>query len=221
MRREYRPARRYFTACVLRAFVDFRRSVAFVALRGSGAETRRAVLVAAAEIVVHEGASKLTLDAVAERCGLSKGGILHHFSTKDSLIAAMIADIVSLFETDLQRNMQGESGPGSFARAFLRACVDRDGIVTRTLRVSAGIVAAVAINAQLLTPLRTRYAEWVARLEDDGIDPAIAELVRAAADGLWLGGVFEFAPSTAALRVRMFEKLVELTHLRPSPLPEN
>jgi AcrR family transcriptional regulator len=189
-----------------------------MALKGSGAQTRRAVLVAAAEIVVSEGAAKLTLDAVAERCGLSKGGILHHFSTKDSLIAAMIADIVALFEADLQRNMQGESGPGSFARAFLRACVDRDGIVTRTLRVSAGIVAAVAINAQLLQPLRSRYEEWVARLEDDGIDPAIAELVRSAADGLWLGGVFELAPSKAALRVRMFDKLVELTHVRPAPV---
>jgi AcrR family transcriptional regulator len=191
-----------------------------MAVKGSGAETRRAVLVAAAEIVVQEGASKLTLDAVAEKCGLSKGGILHHFSTKDSLIAAMIADVVSRFESDLQRNMQGESGPGSFARAFLRACVDRDGIVTRTLRVSAGIVAAVAINAQLLAPLRSRYEEWVTRLEDDGIDPAIAELVRSAADGLWLGSVLELAPSTAALRGRMFDKLVELTHLGSSPLPE-
>ncbi len=189
-----------------------------MAVKGSGAETRRAVLVAAAEIVVREGASKLTLDAVAERCGLSKGGILHHFATKDSLIAAMIADVVTRFEADLQRNMQGETGPGSFARAFLRACVDRDGIVTRTLRVSAGIVAAVAINAQLLAPLRSRYAEWVARLEDDGIDPAIAEIVRSAADGLWLGNVLDLGTVSAAMRRQVFAKLIELTHLAPPPL---
>ncbi len=184
-----------------------------MAARGSGDATRRSVLAAAAEIVVRDGASKLTLDAVAERCGLSKGGILHHFSTKDSLITAMIDDVVKGFEADLQRNMQGEQGPGSFARAFLRACLDRNGIVTRTIRVSAGIVAAVAINAQLLAPLRKRYGEWSARLEDDGIDPAIAELVRAAADGLWLGTVLELGSTSAALRQRMFTKLIELTHL--------
>lgn len=189
-----------------------------MAARGSGDATRRSVLAAAAEIVVREGASKLTLDAVAERCDLSKGGILHHFSTKDSLISAMIEDVVGQFEADLQRNVQGETGPGSFARAFLRACLDRDGIVTRTLKVSAGIVAAVAINAQLLAPLRSRYDEWIARLEDDGIDPAIAELVRSAADGLWLGDVLELGHTSAALRQRVFAKLIELTHIGAVPM---
>lgn len=128
-----------------------------MAVRGSGDSTRKNVLVAAAEIVAGEGASKLTLDAVAERVGLSKGGILHHFATKDSLIAAMIDDVTTQFECDLLRHMQGESGPGSFARAFLRACLDPEGVLTRQLRVSAGILAAVAINSQLLAapaPLR-------------------------------------------------------------------
>ncbi|MDQ2857151.1 MAG: TetR/AcrR family transcriptional regulator [Candidatus Eremiobacteraeota bacterium] len=182
-----------------------------MAIRGSGDATRRSVLAAAAEIVAIEGAAKLTLDAVAERVGLSKGGILHHFATKDSLISAMIEDVVTQFEADLQKHMQGESGPGSFARAFLRACLDREGALTRTLRVSAGIVAAVAINSQLLGPLRRRYTEWCARLENDGIDPAIAELVRSAADGLWLGNVFELGLPSVALRKRVFAKLIELT----------
>jgi AcrR family transcriptional regulator len=182
-------------------------------IRGSGDATRRNVLAAAAELVAMEGAGKLTLDAVAERALLSKGGILHHFATKDSLIAAMIEDVVAQFEADLTRHMQGEDGPGSFARAFLRACLDPDGALTRTLKVSAGILAAVAINSQLLAPLRRRYDEWRQRLEDDGIDPAIAELVRSAADGLWLGNVLELGVASAALRGRVFAKLIELTHL--------
>ena len=120
-------------------------------------------------------------------------------------------DVVAQFEGDLTRHMQGESGPGSFARAFLRACLDPDGALTRTLKVSAGILAAVAINSQLLAPLRRRYDEWRRRLEDDGIDPAIAELVRSAADGLWLGNVLELGVASAAMRKRMFAKLIELT----------
>jgi AcrR family transcriptional regulator len=172
-------------------------------IRGSGDATRRSVLAAAADIVAMEGAGKLTLDAVAERALLSKGGILHHFATKDSLIAAMIEDVVAQFESDLSRHMQGETGPGSFARAFLRACLDPDGALTRTLRVSAGILA----------PLRRRYDEWRQRLEDDGIDPAIAELVRSAADGLWLGNVLELGVASMALRERVFAKLIELTHM--------
>ena len=190
-----------------------------MATRGSGDATRRSVLAAAAEIVAIEGAARLTLDAVAERVGLSKGGILHHFATKDSLITAMIDDVVAHFEIDLQRHLQGESGPGSFARAFLKACLDPDGAVTRTLRVSAGILAAVAIDNRLLSPLRRRYDVWRGRLENDGIDPAIAELVRSAADGLWLGNVLELGSSSAALRQRVFDKLIELTHLATAPTP--
>jgi len=190
-----------------------------MAARGSGDATRRSVLEAAAELVAQDGAAKLTLDAVAERVGLSKGGILHHFATKDSLIAAMIEDVVTQFEGDLQRHMQGESGPGSFARAFLGACLDRDGALTRTLKVSAGIVAAVAINSQLLAPLRRRYEVWRTRLEDDGIDPAIAELVRSAADGLWLGSVLDLGPPSVALRKRLFAMLDDLTRGASAPRP--
>ncbi len=190
-----------------------------MAARGSGDATRRSVIAAAAEIVAGEGAARLTLDAVAERVGLSKGGILHHFATKDSLISAMIDEVVINFEMDLQRHLQGESGPGSFARAFLRACLDPDGALTRTLRVSAGIVAAVACDNRLLSPLRRRYDVWRGRLENDGIDPAIAELVRSAADGLWLGNVLELGPTSASLRRRVFAKLIELTHLATPSLP--
>jgi AcrR family transcriptional regulator len=183
-----------------------------MAARGSGNKTRRNVLEAAAELVEHEGVAKLTLDAVAERAGLSKGGILHHFATKDSLVAAMIEDLVSQFEGDLSHHIAGESGPGSFARAFLRACLDPEGTLTRTVRLSAGIVAAVATNSQLLAPLRRRYDAWRKLLENDGIDPAIAELVRSAADGLWLTGVLDLALPSLALRKRVFAKLIELTH---------
>jgi len=128
----------------------------------------------------------------------------------------MMDDVVSLFEVDLQRHLRGEHGPGSFARAFLRACLDPDGTLTRTLRVRAGMIAAVAFDSRLLSPLRRRYDVWRGRLDDDGIDPAIAELVRSAADGLWLGNVFELGPASSALRERVFAKLIELTHL---PLP--
>lgn len=188
-----------------------------MAARGSGDATRRSVIAAAAELVAADGAGRLTLAAVAQRVGLSKGGILHHFATKDSLIAAMIDDVVTNFEIDLQRHLQGENGPGSFARAFLRACLDPDGALTRTLRVSAGVLAAVAIDNRLLSPLRRSYGVWCARLENDGIDPAIAELVRSAADGLWLGNVLELGTASTALRRRVFAKLIELTHLATPP----
>ena len=37
-----------------------------------------------------DGVSAMTLEAVAREAGLSKGGLLYHFASKDELIAAML-----------------------------------------------------------------------------------------------------------------------------------
>lgn len=51
---------------------------------------RESVLDAAEAVVLADGAAHLTLDAVAERAGLSKGGLLYHFPTKELLLQAMV-----------------------------------------------------------------------------------------------------------------------------------
>ena len=48
-------------------------------------------IIDAAEVVVAEvGAAHMTLDAVAGKAGISKGGLLYHFPTKEALLEAMI-----------------------------------------------------------------------------------------------------------------------------------
>ena len=49
---------------------------------------------------------------------------------------------------------------------------------------------------------------WQARLEDDGIDPTVATLVRLACDGLWLSDLFGLAPLPAAHRARVESELI-------------
>lgn len=44
----------------------------------------------AEEIVRGEGAAGLTIDALAKRAGISKGGVQYSFSSKDDLIRALI-----------------------------------------------------------------------------------------------------------------------------------
>ena len=50
--------------------------------------SREKILDAAAELVAEIGAGRLTLEAVAEKAGLSKGGLLYNFPTKDALLQA-------------------------------------------------------------------------------------------------------------------------------------
>lgn len=57
-------------------------------------DLKDAVLEAAEAIVVESGAGHLTLDAVAERAGISKGGLMYNFRTKEALLDAMISRLI-------------------------------------------------------------------------------------------------------------------------------
>src|SRR3954471_22069693 len=52
------------------------------------AATREALLDATLECLVEDGYAKTTTARVAERAGLSRGAHLHHFRTRDALLAA-------------------------------------------------------------------------------------------------------------------------------------
>ncbi|MBB2964941.1 TetR/AcrR family transcriptional regulator [Methylobacterium sp. R2-1] len=48
------------------------------------------ILDAAGSVLRRGGARALTIDAVAAQAGLSKGGVLHHYASKDALILALV-----------------------------------------------------------------------------------------------------------------------------------
>lgn len=53
---------------------------------------RPEIILEAADTVLREGGSRaLTIDAVAVAAKLSKGGVLHHYASKDALVSALVA----------------------------------------------------------------------------------------------------------------------------------
>ncbi len=63
----------------------------------SSPNTKETILQAAIDVVIDMGASHMTLDAVAERAGLSKGGLLYNFSTKEALLDALLDHMMAHF----------------------------------------------------------------------------------------------------------------------------
>jgi AcrR family transcriptional regulator len=167
---------------------------------------RDQLLKAAAAIVRRDGADALKLDAVAEEAGVSKGGLLYHFDSKEALVTAMVEQLVDAFDAGLPP--QSESSAGEFSRAYLVSTAETD---EASLNASAGLLAAVAIAPETLEPLRARYRTWNERLRNDGIDEVDAVLVRLAADGLWMADLFGLEPPKNELRKAVVEKLVSLT----------
>jgi LPS sulfotransferase NodH len=59
--------------------------------------------------------------------------------------------------------------------------------------------------------VRERYAAWQARMNEDGIDPIDAALVRLAADGLWFADLLGLAPPKGRTRAEVLKRLQALT----------
>jgi len=83
----------------------------------SSSPARDRILDAAEGLICTGGIAGFTLDAVAHAAGLSKGGLLYHFSSKDSLISGLQHRMASRFEQTLQdAERQGEPALKAFIR---------------------------------------------------------------------------------------------------------
>lgn len=175
--------------------------------------TRQAILDAAERLVLDVGVTRLTLDAVARDAGLSKGGLLYHFPSKDALVRAMLGRYGERF--DQARAILAEADPraaGRHTRAYIRATLgEAMGAAADFDSLGAALIAAVARNPALLDPIRERYRAWQAAIEDDGLDPVTATLLRLAIDGLWMTEIFGLANLPVALRRDVLARLMELS----------
>ncbi|MBI5687350.1 MAG: TetR/AcrR family transcriptional regulator [Verrucomicrobia bacterium] len=164
----------------------------------------RELLIDAAEaVVLRDGGSTLTLDAVAAEAKVSKGGLLYHFPSKDALIEAMIERLIRTFTASLELALQSEPPTrGRFARALVRAMFDRPPeLAEKESRMSASLLAGVANQPRLLDPLRNAYARWMKAVAADGLPPGRSMAVFAALDGIWLWSLFGiYQPTPTQLR---------------------
>ena len=152
-------------------------------------QVRRALLDCAAQIAAESGAAAITIQAVAERAGVTKGGLLHHFESKQALLAAVFADLLDQLDREIDRSMESDPKPeGRFTRAYVRACFSDRLLGARSLwaALSVAIVSEPALRALWTAWLDARLSRH--RATDD--TPALA-VVRLAADGIWLADMLE------------------------------
>ncbi|WP_407540338.1 TetR/AcrR family transcriptional regulator [Deinococcus radiomollis] len=179
------------------------------------AETNLALLQAAAAVIRRAGSLNLTLEAVAREAGVSKGGLLYHFPNKEALVAGLIGHELDGGERLLaELYEQGRPAPGRWARAYADLTLGGD----PAQDVSAGLVAAVALNPELLEPVRERYRQWQDAAEADALEPGLGTLLRLAMDGLWLADLLGLAPPDAEERRTLGSLIERLTAQHTAPL---
>lgn len=116
--------------------------------------SKNAILDAVEQIVIERGAAHVTLDAVAQQCEISKGGLMYNFPTKEALIQAMLARLIARHE-ELQEVVRQQLGPE--ANELMVEVVSTLAMPERGIRVHAGLLAAIANEPSLLGEIRERF----------------------------------------------------------------
>jgi AcrR family transcriptional regulator len=83
------------------------------------AATRLAILDATAACLVEEGYAALTTRRVAERAGVAQSTLMHHFETRE----ALLAEAVTRIATELAQDALSQIDLGALRRPELRAAV--------------------------------------------------------------------------------------------------
>ena len=172
---------------------------------------RETILDAAETVVAADGAAHLTLDAVAERASVSKGGLLYHFPTKELLLEAMVDRHMQQLEATRLQALAGLApGPGRELKALILSALPR--CAEKDARLSGGMLAAVANSPRLLEPVRAskrRRLEWITTGEPE-LPFERAASIALAVDGLCLLEMLQVSPYDAGQRERIMEDLLRL-----------
>ncbi|MDR2816868.1 MAG: TetR/AcrR family transcriptional regulator [Proteiniphilum sp.] len=169
------------------------------------------LLEAAAFITVERGLGSLTLDLVAQRAGVSKGGLIHHFPNKRVLIEKLFDYLLAIFESSIDDYMAEDSNPrGRFSRAYVMASA-----FPKNEPSESKLHGAFALAMSNNEPLAEIWRKWLlSQMEKHSEDTGatVGQMVRYAADGLWLEACTGTQIDDAKVRSSVIEHLLELTY---------
>jgi AcrR family transcriptional regulator len=177
------------------------------------AETRQRILDCAAETILEKGLSGMTLDGVAQLAGVSKGGLLHHFPSKQHLVDAIVTDLHGQFVVKWQKLVDNDPvESGRHTRAYLRALrYERDEMACKLCNI---LVVEDRNNVTMKTLWGGFVSSLLQQARNSGADPITLAIVQLATDGLWLSevdGVLKIAPE---FQQDIFDRLDEMTYNR-------
>lgn len=155
--------------------------------RGSG---RERVLDAYASILREDGESAATLDEVAKRAEISKGGLLHHFGSKELLLTGLLERLVEENKLDIERTMSGSDDP---VTAYLTSCMYADDSYSETYL--AVMKLAGSADGQVDATLARVLGAWQEAINEHISDPTLARLVQLLGDGMYSHALMQYQPA--------------------------
>lgn len=146
-------------------------------------KVRIRLIECAARIISEQGPNAVTIQAVADAAGVTKGGLLHHFRDKNQLSEAVTRYYIAQMDTELDKLMTQDSVEyGRFTRAYINAILP-DIASDQNEQWMPLVIYSLTDPA-----LKSMWNEWMnekQKLHYDTDSDQILRVLRYAANGIW------------------------------------
>jgi AcrR family transcriptional regulator len=116
---------------------------------------RDRILDAAEGVILDSGGRTFTLDAVAERAGISKGGLVYTFATKDGLVRAALEREIARFQEAVRQRLGDKPvDPFEMVLAHIEEALDEDDATTSK---AAFLLTALVHAPDMMEPAGRYY----------------------------------------------------------------
>lgn len=171
--------------------------------------TREGLLEIAEGLVRGEGASGLTIDALARAAGISKGGVQYSFPSKDDLVRALIERWTRQFD-ELLGEIE-DLPPADLVRKYIKVMRSSQAAMNAKM---AGLMISYIQDPANVTETRDWYRSMFRHLDGTTEEAQAARVALLAAEGLFLlriSGIDETGEWSGFLDdvERVFERLLE------------
>jgi AcrR family transcriptional regulator len=164
------------------------------------ATTKDRILDALEQLLLDGGLSQITLEAVAAKAGVSKGGLLYHFASKEALIAGMVRRLGD------RSNQQLADAGTSVAEWYLQ-CAD-DNEIALFQSMIAVLRSVDGQSDEIKKAVVETMSAWNDGLREEIKDPVQAEIVRLVGDGIYLAALLGMPPPEPELYAKVIERLL-------------
>ncbi|MCD7898172.1 MAG: TetR/AcrR family transcriptional regulator [Planctomycetaceae bacterium] len=168
-------------------------------------DARREILQAVDRVLARHGLNALTIDKVAAEAGMSKGGVIHYFATKQDLVMANLVSYHNRFFERREAYLATlPDTPERLARATIHTMID-------TWKAEPG-AAWYRIDMLEDPQYREQIGTTKRRIFQDVLkgarDPSMILTAMFYIDGLWLNSMYRPSPAPPQSVEESYQKLL-------------
>lgn len=173
--------------------------------------TKAKLLHATVAVIMADGAANLTLEAVAKTAQVSKGGLLHHFPTKEALFHGLLELGKQAWEACLAAELSKEASdqPGYWHRAYIHASFNQS---PEDIQILHAMRRVVAIYPNVFEAWREAYAQPIPVPANDRLALGRSLTIQLACDALWFSELIGLPSMPSATQQALYAELLRLTY---------